>query len=249
MARGSPDGGVSNYLYASQEVDPGSIYQMLWGFSPIDSQGRVFYLDTFNNGLGGFLTLNTGAALVPNIISAGPGSIYSGSIFSPPNAVRLSPGSTLNDQSLIQRKYFLGQSIRLGFEIGFALADVSPNYRFRIDYKPKNGPAKFSEVLWDHASGTWNLQTNGGLVIISSPGLPSASLSLLMQIKIVADWQTAKYVRALIGDDLIDLSAYSMPDSGLTYGGQIISQFGATSYGAGSGEGIIGLALLTKDEP
>lgn len=245
MPRGSPDGGVSSFLYASQTLDVATVYTFLWGFSPIDGQGRLIYLDTFNNGMEGWDQLQTGAADFPVIVSSG----YKGRIYSPPNGVALNPKTTSGDVSWIGRTYFLGQAQRLGFEAGFDFSDATPNWFFRIDYNPLSFPAYAPVLQFDHASAYWQIQVNGGTFENIFGMNISAPNTRLIQIKIVGDFSTGKYVRALIGDNLIDLSAYEMPLSVSTIEGFVAYVAQARSYGAGCGTGVLGYVLITKDEP
>lgn len=246
MPRGTPDGSLQPYQYASQITDAGLIYQFLWGFSPLDSQGRVLYLDTFNNGLAGTAYLTAGAAKPPTLITGGAGAYA----YSPPNFVKLSPGTVANDYVGIFRQHFLGVNTRIGFEAGFVITDVSPSWNFRVDYKPNNMQAYIPRLNYDRVNGKWQIANlSGGFTDIFDMPLPPSGTVLLMQVKFVGDWSTGKYVRALIGDNLIDISSISMPTSTTTYNGFLSAQARAISHGATSTDGNLGYMLLTKDEP
>lgn len=244
MPRGGPDGNLSSFSYAAQAVDPALIYQMLWGFSPIDGQGRPIYLDTFNNGLGGFGYDISGGATIPVLFSTPLARV----IFSPPNCVKLTPGVASGNLTGLFREMYLGANTRIGLETGVVLGSVTPNYFFRIDYRI-NASQKYAPILkYDHATTSWLLATSGGDINIFTHNTTGISADHL-QIKFVGDWSTGKYVRVLIGDNLLDVSSYSMPTSGSTLDGFLISVFRAISYGAGTGDGYLGYILLTKDEP
>lgn len=245
MARGGPDGELQPYGFATHEVDPGSIYQYLWGWSPIDSKGRVFYLDTFNNGLtGGWRLSATGAAAVPSLINGGsnPGLIYS-----PPYAVQLNQGVTLNDRSFMFREMFMGTTTRLGFEAAVRIENTSPEIRVQFDYRPVGATGGLS--ILRYLSGSWYVWTSSGWKAFYTPGVPPVNTSMFVQVKFVGDYAAKKYVRALIGDQSFDLSTYTMDTSASTYTGLLIATILGVSTGAGGATPKVGYVLLTKDEP
>lgn len=257
MPRGGPDGNLQPYEYASQEVDPGSIYQMLWGFSPIDSKGRVLYFDTFNNGLGGWGKTITGTGVQPVIFSDGNNA--TGLIFSPPNCVRLDPGTTVNSLSHIFRQLSFGLNPRVGMEAAVTIATTMPNYRVMVDYRPFNSATSYTTRLeLDVPSSQWRIMVLGGGTQNILAETLSATAAVTKQVKIVGDFATGKYIRAFIGENQIDLSAYNMPLTStanptsptISIPGMAVFTMRAVSHGAGATvPGYIGYVLLTKDEP
>lgn len=246
MPRSGPDGNVSAFAYAAQAVDPALIYQMLWGFAPVDGLGRIWYLDTWNNGTAGVGITIGGAALNPVVISGS----FTRLIYVPPNTIKLSPGTIVNDLSQVFREYYLGTNTRLGAEAAFVFADAVPNYEIIIDYRI-NASKKFAPRLrWSHGDGQWQIRMpDASWQNIYNSGVPPSGSIQHIQVKFVGDWSTGKYVRALIGDNLINLSQYDMPVSANSYDGYVITSFGARSYGAGTADGYLGYILNTKDEP
>lgn len=248
MPRGGPDGGIDSSLaYASQITDLAYISNVLWGFSPIDAQGRIIHLDTFNNGLAGWAPVTTGAGAAPSITSG-----FSGEVYSPPNGVKFSPGVVANDISMLIRQYYLGQTFHLGLEAGFSFKDTVPQWTFVIDYKPIGRTAYTAQLYYNRSVNMWRLLTGSGAGTGYDLGVQMniASTNLrLMQVKVVADWETGKYKRVYIGDQVIDVSNVTMYLSTLTVEGYLAEVVRTLSYGAGSTYGVLGYALLTKDEP
>ena len=241
MPRGTPDGRIVSGLYAAQETDLAAIYSMLWGFSPIDGRGRVVYLDTFNNGLNGWVASKTGAGVVPTVIT--PTSY----VYSPPNCVSLNPGTTTNDQSLITREAFAGKSKRIGVEIGFSFNSGFQPY-VTCDYNPVGLPARWGNIYFNQTNGTWSVRQAGGTrYTFYTPGVPVNTM--LMQIKFVMDFETGYYVRAFIGDYDFDLSGIQLDTSSSTVDGLLGSSVINVSKGAGASAMQLGYFLLTKDEP
>jgi len=243
MARGLPDSGITSALYASQVVDPSYTANMLWGFSPIDSQGRVLYLDTFNNGLGGFRLYNQGAGLIPAIVD--PVVDTSFAAYSPPYAVKLNPGTVSNDRSFMAREMFAGRATRLGLEAGVWMNDVCGNFRITIDYKPIGGNPY--QAILQYTRPNFQIWTPSGFQTISTMSIPGAT-GFNIQVKFVGDWSTGKYVRAFIADQSFDLSSYSIAASVSSLTGFLTSNFLALSYGVGTTSVFLGYYLLTKDE-
>ena len=251
MARGTPDGKIADFRYASQATDLASVYSMLWGFSPIDGQGRVMYFDTFNNGLGGWKTSTTGAAVAPLL------AIPQQMTFSPPNAVFFSPGITNGDQAQIYREMYFGKSLRLGIECGygapFTAGSKCANPRLTLDYNPTAFSPWFGGLTFNAAAGEWRVLTGTSgtptETAFFTAGTPSTTMGLLIQIKVVMDFSTGKYVRAFIGDQDFDLSAYSMRTSSSSYNGWAIAAFKGISHGATTLSFWLGYMLITRDEP
>jgi len=134
MARGTPDGRIETQQFAAQVSDVAHVNNMLWGFSPIDSKGRVIYFDTFNNGLGGWRKDSSGGALDPMVVAPAD---Y---VFSPPNACSMDAGTTAGHRSFLYRDIFAGKSERLGFEIGFKFNNsIIP--QIDLSYKLVSGSA------------------------------------------------------------------------------------------------------------
>jgi len=247
MARGTPDARIQESTYAGQISDLGYISNMLWGFSPIDSQGRVTYLDTFNNGLGGFIYENNGGAAIPSLVN--PGLSVITQVFCPPNMVKINAGVTNGDDVYIQRGMFWGINTRLGLEVALRCHTNSPNYIVRMDYMLDSTHATRCELNYNRAAGNWRIALAGGgyqnIYGMSMAGIGNR----WVQVKVVADWSTKKYVRAYIGERFFDLSAYTMFNLTFSTAGDFFTSIGASSYGAGSSDGYIGYVLLTKDEP
>lgn len=248
MPRGGPDGTLQPYGFASQVKDIGAIYQMLWGFAPIDSQGRPIFLDTFNNGLAGWLTGHTGAGNNPILNSGNP----QGVVFSPPNCVEFNPGIVLSDLSTMVRSGYLGQNTRLGLEVGFMITLTSPDYVFVLDYLPITGLGGAGYIKFSHSFHAWQYWNGSSFVTFYDPGtitIPGNNFGVFVQAKFVADFAAKKFVRVFIGDQSFDMSSISLANTGVAWKGSILATLRCDSYGAGSSSGYYGYCLLTKDEP
>lgn len=242
MARGTPDGRITDNQFAAQVSDVAHVNNMLWGFSPIDGQGRVIYFDTFNNGLMGWRLTATGGGSIPFISS--PAS----HVFSPPNIVNLNPGITANDTSNMIREMFAGKSTRLGLEVGYRFNSGCQIFT-SLDYNPISGLPYFGRLMFSQSIGAWRVTGTSGSITFYTPGAPPAGLNMLIQTKIVMDFSTGKYVRAFIGDQDFDISTISMASSSSSYNGFMTTLISHFSQGAAALNCQMGYVLITKDEP
>lgn len=254
MARGTPDGKIEDLKFAGQASDLASVSNNLWGFSSISGQGRINYMDTFNNGITGWQLFNTGAGSTPpNLQST---TTPPETIFSPPNCVKLNPGVIAGSRSNMGRRQFLGTSPRLGLEAAILFDNTCPDYRLNMDYNVIGGAATgyYAILRWLHSAGAWQLYNGqtASYQTFYTPGVIGAGVSLWMQIKLVCDFVTGKYWRAFIGDQVFDVSTVPMLNPALytaTYKGYLYMEVAAESYGAASMPGYVGYILNTKDEP
>jgi len=252
MPRGTPDGKIEDLKFAGQASDLASVSNNLWGFSSISGQGRVNYMDTFNNGMNGWKqTLQGGGSALPALISSiNPPE----TIFSPPCSVVLSSGVVAGSRSLLERRQFLGTAPRVGLEAAVLFDNTSPDYGLILDYNCIGfNQAYYGVIRFSHAAGAWQVyNSSGAWSSFYVPGVIGAGVSLWIQIKFVCDFSTGRYVRAFVGDQIFDLSAIEMLTPAIftaTYRGYLYMQVRAESYGAGSQPGYIGYVLSTKDEP
>lgn len=251
MARGTPDGRIENLTYATQTSDLAFISNMLWGFSPIDGKGRVWYLDTFNNGLGGFGFTNTGAALGPRLYSNASNGL--GFIFCPPNSVELVTGIATGDLSQIWRQIQFGINTRVGLETSILFSSACPRYVLIVDYKPRGKNGYIGTLQLNTTRDYWQIINQAGTpvdVFAVNEGGGTPAIQTLQQIKLVCDFATGYYVRAMIGENLVDLSAHQMQASAITYHGFMTIALRARSLGVSTTQnGYLGYVLLTRDEP
>jgi len=246
MPRGTPDGNATIYGYAVKEIDPAAIYQYLWGFSPIDGAGRLVYLDTFNCGLGGFRLLSSGGGLDPVISNQDSTFPF----FVPPNVCNLDPGGTNDGRSQLARELFFGKTKRIGLEVGLTVNNSVHDFFCQCDYNPVSGSPY---------TGGFYLNVQNGYIRTSPETTPIQYIYqngaafptniFMIQIKIVMDFSTGKFVRALIGDQLFDISDYPLSPSSSSLEGYATTFFSGYSLGTALNPVKLGYVLITKDEP
>lgn len=269
MARGTPDGGYDPYAAASNVTDLGALANYLWGFSPIDGRGRIMFLDTFNNGLGGWSPTSGGAG------SADP-ALVTTFVFSPPNSVNLQCGTTGpvgNGFSQIDRSFHIGSQSRIGMEAGVFMGSTAPlNQPFPgafdltlAEFTPDGSTEILSVVRIERASGAvkvWS-DTRFGLgnqwftVYTLPTSLIDGSELNYLQIKVAVDFAEAQrigtggYMRLVIGQQTINLDAYPMARLAIVGSPGIFDAI-LTAWADGTAThniGRVGYVMLTGDEP
>lgn len=264
---GTPDGGYNPYQAASQVNDLGSLANYLWGFAPADGRGRMLYLDTFKDGLGAWSLVASGAgSAVPFLTGT--------AVMVPPFAALLQCGTTGpvgNGFSEMDREFYvrsdLSKAPRFGLEAGiYAGATVygSPTgnvaqqfpgaFDINVIYQVINVTTAYQATLRiDRATASFQVLTPSGFQQIA--GMSGSALDgtevMYFQPKIVVDFNTGRYVRAVIGRDTIDISALSakvITQAGL--GGIVTADLACWADGtAGHNTGRVGYVLFTADEP
>lgn len=253
MTTGQPDGGVNQYGNASAASDIGSLTNYLWGFSPVDGRGRMVYMDTFNNGLSGWHPVYSGAG-------SAAASLSNEINFMPPYSALLNAGTTGplgNGFSEIVRSFQLSTSFRLGAEfsvqVGGAGGDNVPG-AYEMELFLGRGTDQYAGSMRLSVSDRkWQVYTPSGYVDIPGADYPAGYFSsyetAYVQSKMVVDFSTGKYVRALIGENQYDLSSYDMATAPVA-SNEGMATVAVFAWADGTNtNGRIGYVIFTKDEP
>jgi len=237
--RGFPDYGAPSYLSASVLTDPAEVYNRLAGFASLDGQGRVLLMDTFGDGLAAW-TATAGAGGTPPVVVTTPLCFIS------PNSVIVDPGvGGIPGYSVISRGQILGQSKRIGFEAAFQNVGIlGANTTLEIQYN-FNGTHYLSRLKYLPASGIWQVQTPTGLQTLTTQLVTNAYI----QAKIITDFSTGQYARAVIGENVYDASTFAVAVSAGQPLGKATYAFLGDSIGAGTTPIRLGYVLITRDEP
>lgn len=240
--RGTPDGQAVTYETASQITDLGAHANYLWGFAPVDGRGRMVFLDTFNNGLGAWSIDPTNTTLIGNDPADGRG--YA---FVPPYGVKFATGSS--GSATLTHNLILGRGGNYGIECAIPMRGENPEYNIFLNIRPFNLTNKIAGLIYSPVTNQWILYASPtNIVLTSMSGNGSNPSPYWIQVKVVGDWNTGKYKRAIIGDTQYDISAYTMITGGTSING--LSQARLELYGkTGSVAGYLGYILVTRDEP
>jgi hypothetical protein len=125
----------------------------------------------------------------------------------------------------------------------------NPKYHLFLNIKPFGNTNKIAGLYFDPSLNLWRLYAQGGDISLTAmQGNGTNPSPYWVQIKVVGDWTTGKYKRAIIGDTQYDLSAYTMVTGATSING--LSQARIEVYGVtGTVAGYMGYILITRDEP
>jgi len=243
VARGTPDWGVPDYQLSGVQVDVADTADRLLGFSRLDSRGRVLYLDTFREGVGGWGLLKTGAAAFPVVTVTAQFTGADGA------TLYFAAGDVLADVSQARRKSWLGYSKRLGLEVSWSFLATMADPAMDIVYRRVGGSVLSVSLRFLSASGVWQIQNNDGWHNVFSMAAPTGGEWFTVPVKIVGDWEAGTYLRLMVGEIETDLSSYSLLLGAGVAEGFSYAAIYANSGGAGLGDLYCDYAILTKDEP
>lgn len=243
-ARGYPDWGTPPYSGASLSPDVAqSVEYSALGFARIDGGGRIITTDTWANGLSGWRSAAFAPATLPRVY----GSLGQFPQFTGPSMLRLFPAAGSNNESSTFRELSVGQSTRLGIEFAIVAAPNAGTLRAAVDYRTLTGARYFMRLQYDGFSGEWAVLTPGGPLVVTTRA--AANLTTYQQAKIVGDWETGEYVRAIIGDRRFDLAGLQMFASGMTEDARVIISLSARQNSNGGGQSLgIGYIVFSIDE-
>jgi hypothetical protein len=237
---GGPDHGVLPYQTAMMTADSGDLAALALGFARIDGRGRVLFADLFAQGMQAWTPSRTpaGNGYDPILTSSYP-------VFISPNAIKLHPGPTAGQNAQLYRNLTLGQTTRLGIEAALFAFDTN-GAKLTIQAQYSYAGTQYKAWLsYDPPTSNWIITTDlGDVVILNLPVNYS-----WVQAKVVADFSTGKYVRALVGETELDLSAYNLVNNGASVGG--VASFAAIAFSQGAATTPVrmGAAIFTRDEP
>ena len=243
MARGQPDWQVPDYDLSGVQVDVADTADRILGFSRSDTRGRVHYLDTFSDGIDGYILGITGAAAtpVPKVATryGGPGPVH----------IELDAGDVLSDVSTMQRKFWLGSAKRLGIELCVTFDQDSGDFDTTLSFDRVGGNADAAILRWSRAARQW--QVWNATAFVSVVGGPDVSTDpmFFLTVKLVYDYEAGIYKRLLLGE-----IQYSLESIGIGVGpdaetGGAYVQLVSRSAGAGKGVARVHYLIFTKDEP
>ena len=241
MARGKQDWSNPDYQTASVVVDTADTADRLLGFARIDTRGRVFYLDTFSEGVGGWELLADAGADNP------VAKVVQGLGFAGPVAILLYPGLVDGEQSVMFRELYLGQAQRIGVEFGLTIGAPGVDFLLTFQYQVAGGTEYFGKLQYDLTANEWQVWTAAGWVQAFATNVNYNGLNFLV-FKLVLDFATGMYDRLMEGEVQHNLETIAMPTAGSIAEGAARVLFAATAVSTDGGGAYLHYVILTKDE-
>jgi hypothetical protein len=243
MARGSPDYNLPDYSYFSVETPISDIVTERQGFSRIDNRGRVLWFEDFRSSLYRWQKDNDAPGVVPiHTLDLGFGVGYYGS-------VKLLPTGN-GGTSQIYNRLVLPVSKILGLEVSFNLSNNSGDIVIAMQHAISDGLMKSASMQIIPSTGEVKLYVSGGQQSVFTPSSINDFISAFVTVKIVADMQTGKYTRLMLGNNQYDISSYIMPNG--------VSGISGSTYISIASNGLdatyinpvyIGYVIISGDEP
>ncbi len=201
---GGPDYGVPRYRQAVPSPDPTDVPARLDGYGRVDNLGRIIVHDDFGQGLARWHGAQTGTGIAPAITTV------AGNVFVPPNAVLFDASAAVNDVSYLYLFMNVRRSDRLGLESMWLLEPKPLQLEHVIEYALLAGVAKKGSILLDPVTNKVKIAVPAGFQDVMDFDCSALAAGEFVPFKLVVDFTTGKYVRAIVGGTLIDLSAYDL---------------------------------------
>jgi len=240
MPRGAPDYFVPASNISAVQIDNSSLLVGLGGVMPMDGKGRIYFYDTFKEGLARWGLLAGGNGKIPKLVNS--------AAFSPPVSIQFTPDQGAGaGVSELRTAFQFTQNNTVGVELALDVQGWDLYQYIMMDFR--NGVKNYrARVRIQQTNKTVEIETTGGWVLIY--GFPEAAgLQSWIQIKLVFDMGTAKYVRFVIGDTSIDLTqdCYFIGGSFLSY--EILLDILMSSTNLNEEHPLLGYVIMTTDEP
>jgi len=242
MPHGAPDG-YQYQLQGGKDIlaDLGELAARIDAHDVWDRRGQVVWHDRFESGLSAW---RVGGGGTGNTIYVTAVDTEFG-----PYALVLVAGSDAGKNAQVFKYFPVPEINKWGLELGLALTTTF-NY-FSISLSRTHDEVKQQAyVIIDHDLGAIRIiEAGGGYITLGTIGDPVGSYKLYQQIKVVADFDTKKYVRVLYNDTEYDVSAYDLyesPDLDIDNQKTVLNIAGRT----GSNDtATLGHVIITVGEP
>jgi hypothetical protein len=243
MPRGQPDYDNPNYTYFTVETPTSDLFAERLGFSRLDNRGRILWVDDFRNSLTRLRPdADAGGAIPVHVYGVVNAIGYSGSVKIDP----LVNGGV----SILYNSFLLPVSKRLGMETGIYLSSNFGRVEINLQHCVTQGNGYSASLFINHQTAELYISINGGTHSIVVPSSVGDYINKWIGVKLVADFETGKYERVMIGNTQYDLSSYSMAAglSGLSGSTRIeVNNEGKTA--TYKEEIYLGYVVISGDEP
>lgn len=240
MPRGYPDYNNPVYSLAMKNIDFGALLVGTVGLVPCDGRGRLYFLDTWGEGTYAWTFDGNGINAAYSLITTTPEI--------PPVNVLLTGGTGVGTGTeYCDKRFRVSGSNRLGIETGFRFGGVSPAAEVWI-INNINTIGYRAILRIDSTNGELSVNTPSGQTVFDT-SLGLAGTTSFFPMKLVCDFSTGYYIRAIFGDSEYDLSGYQIATpSGITEK-EVLFRAGVRSMGLGNSQLYLGHIFITYDEP
>lgn len=242
---GGPDYNVPRYKQAVPSPDPTDLPARLDGYGRMDNLGRIIVHDDFGQGLARWRLSQIGTGLTPAL------STVQGSVFVPPNAVVFDATPAVNDVSYMRVMMQVRRADRFGFECIWNLSAKPLEIAQVLEYTISAGNSFDGALKLNPVTSKFQITDNVGDKDIADLDCANIGAQEYIGMKLVIDLTTGKYVRAVLGGNVVDLSAYSLRPLGVAEANRLVATMFVTKTHAllTVEKPYLGYATITLDEP
>ncbi len=206
-----------------------------------DRRGAVIWMYDFRDGIGDVGPSYTGTGSDVNLYA----DIYE----SPPFACTLQTGTTAAARAWIERRMALPLSKRVGYQASYR-ADAGGHIIYHNIYHYDGSLWWYAYLYLDLDNDLLRVYTaESGLVTVLDPMPDLVTGAYFAHIKLVVDLSTHKYVRAILDDQELDLSAYTIASTPSTAPPQIRIRSTAESSSGDLDLVLLDNLIITANEP
>ena len=243
MSRGGPDYGNPDYTFFTVETPTSDIVATLQGFSRLDNRGRVLWFEDWRNGVTRMIAdYNNTATQVQHTVAIGTGIGNHG-------VVKLDPLANNGFAGVIHH-FVLPVSKRIGLEIGVQLSGSNGQISINLEHNYAGATRNAGVLRFQSNGASIAVQTSGGDQTFYTPASFTYLQDGIISVKFVIDVSTNKYVRAMIGNQEYDLSAYTLlaSSNGLV-GDTFISVYCEGTSATNRQPVYVAYIIISGDEP
>ncbi len=224
-----------------EEVEIAELAARLGSPITFDRRGRVLWYDTFERGLGAWVLAEVGAGSVPHLTTD---TCRTAGV-----AVKIEPGSFVGDISRMSHFQPYPVLGKFGNELSFSLADSYCRVHLQV-YVYTGSQFLRAEARYDRpaqkleyrdSAGTWQTLASGLLIY--------PEITLFHTLKLVVDFENAKYSRVVFNGTTYNLSSYPIYSGASAVEPQMVTRITGEIASAGAGVIYVDDVIITQNEP
>jgi len=224
-----------------EQIDSGELAARLGSIDTFDRRGNIVWMDDFESP-----TLKWAETSV----GAGNSKEYSAArSFMGSTSMKLTTGAVEDNALSIEKMFSLPSSTKMGLEARIFM-ETEDTYADLLLYGYSGGRLYFGQVRWSFTDETFSYYNSAGNpVVLKTDAFNETGEETWMPIKLVIDYSTLKYVRAIFGRDEYDLSAQSLPSFALARVDSVLIVVTVTAAADAASVIYVDNVIFTQTEP
>ncbi len=241
MPRGLPDYFNPDTLVSIRLANVEEIVTQQRAFASVDNRGRTLLFDHFGEAGAAWISANSGDGSNPDLSTT--------TCYVRPNSVLMAAGTLSGGGfSWMAKRVLLGATARLGLETAIVYDTLACTYYITMTYN-LGGEETLAELRVLPPSGDISIYTGGSFVSVGNVGFNAGASVAWIPLKLVADFENDIYLRLIVGQEEIDISAYSLDTSSVAEPGLAEFTLRGQADDDVSNNAYYGYAIITVDEP